>query len=107
MALLSRVSVLRCARDAIAVEVAQFFEAVRAADARVVATDKQLESATKAYRVTRSLFANARATTSNLLDAETDLARARLAWVDARIDARVARAHLEHAAGRHQSAARH
>jgi len=94
-------------RDAIAVEVAQFFEAVRAADARVVATDKQLESATEAYRVTRSLFANARATTSNVLDAETDLARARLAWVNARIDARIARAQLEHAAGRDQSAARH
>jgi outer membrane protein len=94
-------------RDAIAVEVAQFFEAVHAADARVVATDKQLQSATEAYRVTRSQFANARATTSNVLDAETDLARARLAWVNARIDARVARAQLDHAAGRDQSAARH
>lgn len=90
-------------RDAITVEVVQYFESVRAADAKVVATDKQLESSTEAYRVTRSLFANARATTSNVLDAETELSRARLAWVNARIDARVARARLEHAAGRDQS----
>jgi outer membrane protein len=92
-------------RDAIAVEVAQSYAAVRAADAKVVATDKQLESASEAYRVTRTLFANARATTSNVLDAETDLARARLAWINARIDARVARARLKHAAGRDQTTA--
>jgi outer membrane protein len=91
-------------RDALAVEIAQYFESVRAADAKVVATDKQLESASEAHRVTRSLFANARATTSNVLDAETDLARARLAWVNARVDALVARARLEHAAGRDQHA---
>jgi outer membrane protein TolC len=90
-------------RDAITVEVVQYFEFVRAADVKVVATNKQLESASEAYRVTRSLFANARATTSNVLDAETDLARARFAWVNARIDARVARARLDHAVGRHQS----
>ena len=75
-------------RDALAVEVAQ-----------------QLESASEAYRVTRALFANARATTSNVLDAETDLSRARFAWINARVDARVARARLEHAAGRDQRAA--
>jgi len=92
-------------RDALAVEVAQYFESVRAADAKVVATDKQRESALEALRVTRSLFANARSTTSNVLDAETDLASARLAWVNARVDARVARARLEHAAGRDQRAA--
>jgi len=94
-------------RDALAVEVVQYFESVRAADAKVVATDKQLESALEAYRVTRSLFANARATTSNVLDAETDLSRARFAWINARIDARVARARLEHTAGRDQRAAAH
>lgn len=92
-------------RDAIAVEVVQYVESVRAADAKVAATDKQLESASEAYRVTRALFANTRATTSNMLDAETDLARARLAWINARIDARVARARLAHAAGRDQRAA--
>jgi outer membrane protein TolC len=92
-------------RDALAVEVVQYFESVRAADAKVVATDRQLESALEAHRVTRSLFANARATTSNVLDAETDLASARFAWINARVDARVARARLEHAAGRDQHAA--
>lgn len=92
-------------RDALAVEVAQYFQSVRAADAKVAATNKQLESASEAYRVTRALFANARATTSNVLDAEADLSRARFAWVNARVDARVARARLEHAAGRDQRAA--
>jgi len=92
-------------RDLLAVEVVQHFESARAAGAKVAATDKQLESASEAYRVTRSLYANARATTSNVLDAEADLARARLVWVNARVDARVARARLEHAAGRDQSAA--
>ena len=91
-------------RDALAVEVLQHLESARAAEAKV-ATDRQLESASEAYRVTRSLYANARATTSNVLDAEADLARARLAWVNARVDVRVARARLEHAAGRDQSAA--
>ena len=90
-------------RDALTVDVVQSFQSVIAADARVVSTDKQLASASEAYRVTRSLSANARATTSNVLDAETDLARARLAWVNARVDARVARARLDHAAGRYQA----
>jgi len=92
-------------RDALAVEVAQYFESVGAAEAKVVATDKQLESATEAYRITRSLYANTRATTTNVLDAETALARARLASVNARVDARVARARLEYADGRDQQAA--
>lgn len=90
-------------QDALTVDVVQSFQSVVAADAKVVATDKQLTSASEAYRITRSLSANARATTSNLLDAETDLARARLAWVNARIDARVARARLDHAVGRYQA----
>jgi outer membrane protein TolC len=89
--------------DALTVDVVQSFQSVIAADARVVATEKQLTSASEAYRVTRSLSANARATTSNMLDAEADLARARLAWVNARVDARVARARLDHAAGRYQA----
>ena len=92
-------------RDTLAVEVVQHLESVLGAEAKIAATEKQLESASEAYRVTRSLYANARATTSNVLDAEADLARARLAWVNARVDARVARARLEHAAGRDQSAA--
>jgi outer membrane protein TolC len=90
-------------RDALTVEVVHSFQFVIAADAKVVATEKQLASASEAYRVTRALFANTRATTSNVLDAETDLARARLAWINARIDARVARARLDHAAGRYQA----
>ncbi|TMF22138.1 MAG: TolC family protein [Chloroflexi bacterium] len=92
-------------RDTLAVEVVQHLESVLGAEAKIAATEKQLESASEAYRVTRSLYANARATTSNVLDAEADLARARLAWVNARVDVRVARARLEHAAGRDQSAA--
>jgi outer membrane protein len=89
-------------RDVLVVEIVQYFESARAADAKVDATDRQLESAAEAYRVTRALSANARATTAQVLDAETDLARSRLAWINARVDARVARARLDHAAGRDQ-----
>jgi outer membrane protein len=90
-------------RDALTMEVVQIFQSVVAADARIVATAKQLASASEAYRVTRSLYANAVVPASSVLDAEADLARARLAWVNARIDARIFRSRLDHAAGRYQA----
>lgn len=90
-------------RDLVAIQVVESLQAVRAADAKVVATEKQLESATEARRVTRALVVNTRATASNLLDAETDLARARFAWINARVEARLSRVRLEHAVGRDQA----
>lgn len=91
-------------RDLVTLQVVEGLQAVRAADAKVAATEKQIEAATEARRITRSLVLNTRATTSNLLDAETDLVRARFAWINARVEARLSRARLEHALGRDQAA---
>jgi outer membrane protein TolC len=73
------------------------------AEARVAeqTTLRRLVSAEESYRTRRLLFQNGRATTVELLDAETDLTRARLEAVDARIDGRVAEVRLAYAVGRH------
>jgi outer membrane protein len=72
------------------------------AEARVAegTTMRRLVSAEESYRTRRLLFQNGRATTVELLDAETDLTRARLEAVDARIDGRVAEVRLAYAVGR-------
>ena len=48
----------------------------------------------------RELFRNGRATSVELTDAETELVRASLDVVNARVELRVARARLLHATGR-------
>jgi len=63
-------------------------------------TLRRLASAEESYRTRRVLYQNGRATTVELLDAETELTRARLEAVDARIDGRVAEVRLAYAVGR-------
>lgn len=63
-------------------------------------TIRRLAAAEESYRTRRLLFQNGRATTVELLDAETELTRARLEAVDARIDGRVAEVRLAYAVGR-------
>jgi outer membrane protein TolC len=58
-----------------------------------------LAAAEESYRARRLLYQNGRATTVELLDAETDLTRARLDALGARIDARVASVRLAYALG--------
>jgi outer membrane protein TolC len=72
------------------------------AEARVAegTTARRLLAAEESYRTRRLLFQNGRATTVELLDAETDLTRARLEAVSASIDGRVAEVRLAHAIGR-------
>ncbi len=65
----------------------------------IASTAKGLEAAEEGYRVRRALLAAERVTAVELVDAETDLARARIAALDARIDLRIAIADLEHAIG--------
>jgi outer membrane protein len=62
-------------------------------------TRKGLDAAEEGYRVRRSLLENERATAVELVDAETDLTRARIAAIDARIDLRIAHAALANALG--------
>jgi outer membrane protein TolC len=87
-------------REAIEKEVTQAYEQIRQYDATVEATRRQLASAEEAVRVARELFNNGRGTATTVADAETDLATARLASLNAAVNARIARVRLEHAVGR-------
>lgn len=87
-------------RDGIALEVTQAFQAVQEADFSLRSTDKQLVTAREAVRVARELFKAGLVTSTTLTDAETELTRARLASLNAHVDARVARVRLDHALGR-------
>jgi outer membrane protein len=87
-------------RDGIAVEVTQAYNSVQEADFSLQSTAKQLSSAREAVRVARELYKAGRVNSTTLTDAETDLTRARLAVLNARLDARTSRVRLEHALGR-------
>ena len=63
-------------------------------------TKRQLSAAEESYRARKLLFENGRATTGELIDAETDLTQARLDAINAHIDARVAEVRLARALGR-------
>ena len=69
-------------------------------------TLRGLRASEESYRTRHLLYQNGRATTVELLDAETDLTSARLDAIDARIDARVAEVRLAYAVGRNLSDAR-
>jgi outer membrane protein TolC len=88
------------ARDGILVEVTQAYQGVREADFSVETTKRELASAEEAYRVARELFNAGVGTSTTLHDAETELTRARLDQLNAKVDARTARIRLDHALGR-------
>jgi outer membrane protein TolC len=87
-------------RDGIEVEVTQDWQSVREQDFAILSSTRELASAQEAYRVQRELFNNGRGTSATLTDAETDLQRARLDLLNAKTNARIARAQLDHALGR-------
>jgi outer membrane protein TolC len=87
-------------RDNIEVEVTQMLQAVHEADFSIDSSTRELQSAQEAYRVQRELFNNGRGTSTTLADAESDLTRARLDLLNAKVAARTARIRLEHALGR-------
>jgi outer membrane protein TolC len=86
--------------DGIRLEVTQSRNAIREAKAAIESSARGLVAAEESYRVRRSLFQNGRATSVELTDAETDLTRARLESINARVDLLVARVRLDHALGR-------
>jgi outer membrane protein TolC len=100
----SRVAVIEAnkntVRDGIEVEVTQALQNVQLADFAIESGARELTSATEAVRVQRELFNNGRGTSATLTDAETDLTRARLDFLNAKADARIARIRLDHALGR-------
>ncbi len=87
-------------RDNIEVEVTQMLQQVREADFSIESSTRELASAEEAYRVQRELFNNGRGTSTTLTDAESDLTRARLDLLNAKVAARTARVRLDHALGR-------
>jgi outer membrane protein len=86
--------------DGVRTEVTQARQSRREAEVSLDTTRRGLVSAEESYRVRRSLFQHGRATAVELTDAETDLTRARLDSINARIDLRIATVRLEHALGR-------
>jgi outer membrane protein TolC len=86
--------------DALKVEVTRAANALREAVAAQDGAAEGLAAAEEGYRVRRLLAENGRATTVELVDAETELLRARLDVVAARLDARIAQVRLHHALGR-------
>jgi outer membrane protein TolC len=92
-------------RDNIEVEVTQMLQGVHEADFSIESSTRELASAEEAYRVQRELFNNGRGTSTTLADAESDLTRARLDLLNAKVAARTARIRLEHALGRDVRAA--
>jgi outer membrane protein len=81
------------------IEVLSAQQAVSLAQHALGTTQKGLAAAEESYRVRRELLNAERATAVELVDAETELTRARIAALNARVDLRVARAQLDHALG--------
>ena len=88
------------------IEVLGAQQAVELAQLALTTTQKGLAASEEGYRVRRELLNAERATAVELVDAETDLTRARIAALNARVDLRVALAQLAHALGDDTAAAR-
>lgn len=86
--------------DSISLEIDRAVQSLREAQIAVATSDRGLAAAEESYRVRRSLFVNGRATSVELTDAETELARARMDAIGARLDGRIAEVRLAHALGR-------
>jgi outer membrane protein TolC len=74
-------------------------QAVTIAQRALATSAKGLAAAEESYRVRQALLQAQRATGVELVDAETELTRARIAALDARIDLRIALVNLAHAIG--------
>lgn len=81
------------------IEILASQQAVLLAQQSLRTSQKGLAAAEEGYRVRRELLNAERATAVELVDAETDLTRARIAALNARVDLRVALAQLTHALG--------
>jgi outer membrane protein TolC len=74
-------------------------QAVLLAQRALSTSQKGLAAAEEGYRVRKELLAAERATAVELVDSQTDLTRARITALNARVDLRVALTQLEHALG--------
>jgi outer membrane protein TolC len=87
-------------RDGLRLEVASAYADVQKSASTIAAAERQLAAAEESMRVRGELFRAGRATSVDVVDAETEVTRARLAQVSARVGLLVARTRLEHATGR-------
>ena len=87
-------------RDGIRQEVTAAYLLLRNARLSLETSRRALEAAEEAYRVATDLYRVGRSTTTELIEAESDLLNARLGELDARIELRVSDERLRHAAGR-------
>ena len=90
----------RAVEDGLRVEVLQAHQARQEARSALRTSARGLAAAEEAYRVRRLLFDHGRATSVEVIDAETNLLGARLEQVNAQVNLLLARARLEHAVGR-------
>jgi len=90
-----RESLLRATR----IQVLAAAQGVQTAVLSLATTQKGLAAAEESYRVRRELLNADRATAVELVDSETDLTRARIDAINARINLRIALAALAHALG--------
>ncbi|WP_433936136.1 TolC family protein [Sorangium cellulosum] len=87
-------------RDALRLEVASAYAELGKTVSSIEAAERQLAAAVESMRVRSELFRAGRATSVDVVDAETEVTRARLQQLNARVGALVARTRLEHAVGR-------
>ncbi|MGE3635765.1 MAG: efflux RND transporter permease subunit, partial [Sandaracinaceae bacterium] len=90
---------LESLHDTLRIEVASAYADRRIADAQRDEADAALRAAAEAYRARQREREAGSANTAALLDAETELAAARFAWIDAAIFLHLAEARLGYAAG--------
>ncbi len=81
------------------IELLAAVQAVQLAQVALASSVKGLAASEEGYRVRRELLDAERATAVELVDAETDLTRARITALNARVDLRVAGVQLTHALG--------
>lgn len=86
-------------RDGVRIEVTQAYEELRGARAAIEAARVGVTAAEESYNVRLRQVDAGAAVANDVIDAESDLTRARLALVDAQIAAKLARDRLSHAVG--------
>src|SRR5262249_49446454 len=87
-------------RDGIRIEVASAYADLRKAAPTIEAADRGVAAASESLRVRRELFRNGKGTAVDMVDAEPEPTRARLAQLQARVGLAAAKTRLAHAVGR-------
>lgn len=87
-------------RNALALEVATAYTDMMKAVSNIEAATRGLAAAEESLRVRTQIFKTGKATSAELIDAETEVTKGRLRRLDAHVGLLVAKARLDHATGR-------